>query len=74
MESEKAYTIYEIEKLTKGRLSKYKLNLAIETKELKAKKVGDGRNGRGAPKFIIFEKDLNDTSKQSQKLKITNKT
>lgn len=54
----KKYTVYEIEKLTKGKLTKYKLNLAIANGELNAKKVEGKKRGRGIPKFFIYESDL----------------
>ena len=56
----KKYTVYEIEKITNNKFSKYKLNQAIENGELKAEKVGGGKKGRGIPKYFIYESDLKD--------------
>jgi len=57
-EKEKKYTVYEIEKLTKGKLSKYKLTKAIESGLLKAEKVKRTKKGRGVPNFFVYESDL----------------
>jgi endo-1,4-beta-mannosidase len=59
-ESQKKYTVYEIEKLTKGKLSKYKLTKAIEQGLLKAERVKRTKKGRGVPNFFVFENDLYD--------------
>ena len=58
------YTVYEIEKLTNGKISKYKLNQAIEKGELKAEFVPGDKHGRGIPKYFVFENDLNDYLKK----------
>ena len=52
------YTVYQIEQLTKGKLSKYKLTKAIENGELKAEKVNDSKRGRGIPNYWVKEDDL----------------
>lgn len=52
------YTVYEIEKLTNGKLSKYKLNRAIEEGRLKAEEAGFTKKGRGTPKYYVYEEDL----------------
>jgi GTPase involved in cell partitioning and DNA repair len=54
----KKYTVYEIEKLTKGKLSKYKLNQAIEKGDLIAEEVKSDKRGKGIPKYFIFEDSL----------------
>ena len=54
----KKYTVYEIEKLTDGKLSKYKLNQAIEKGELVAEKVLGDKKGRGIPKYFIYDEEL----------------
>ena len=58
------YTVYEIEKLTNGKISKYKLNQAIEKGELKAEFVPGDKHGRGIPKYFVFENDLNEYLKK----------
>ena len=50
--------MYEIEKLTKGQLSKYKVKLAIDNGELKAQKIRQEKKGRGSPSFLVSEKEL----------------
>jgi hypothetical protein len=52
------YTVYEIEKLTDGKLSKYKLNQAILKGDLKAERVHGNKRGRGTPKYYVYEEDL----------------
>ena len=52
------YTVYEIEKLTNGKLSKYKLTKAILNGELKAEKVNSNKRGRGVPNYFVHESDL----------------
>ena len=52
------YTVYEIEKLTSGKLSKYKLNKAIEEGRLKAEKASFTKKGRGTPKYYVHEEEL----------------
>jgi len=52
------YSIYEIEKLSKGRLSKYRLIQAIERGILLATAIETTRRGRGAPKFLTSEASL----------------
>ena len=47
------YSVYEIEKLSKGRLSKYRLLQAIREGDLSATPTSTTRRGRGAPKFLI---------------------
>ncbi|MFT5171538.1 MAG: hypothetical protein ACI9BD_001315 [Candidatus Marinamargulisbacteria bacterium] len=54
----KKYTVYEIEKLTDGKLSKYKLNRAIAEGSLAAEKVEGKRRGRGIPKYYVYESEL----------------
>ena len=54
----KKYTVYEIEKLTKGKFSKYKLTKDIESGNLKAESVTNTRLGRGMPKYYVYEADL----------------
>lgn len=49
------YSIYEIEKITGGRLTKYRLLRAIEEGSLKAVEMETVRRGRGAPRFLIAE-------------------
>ena len=56
----KKYTVYEIEKLTNGRITKYKLNKAIEDQILPAETVKSTKKGRGVPKYFVFEDDLNE--------------
>ena len=58
-QKERKYTVYEIEKLTHGRLTKYKLTKAILAGELKAQEVKEKKRGRGIPNFFIYEDDLN---------------
>jgi len=60
----KKFTVYEIEKLTNGKLSKYKLNQAIEKGDLKAEFVEGSKKGRGTPKFFVREDDLDNYLKQ----------
>lgn len=49
------YSVYEIEKLSKGRLSKYRLIQAIGEGFLSAMPMETTRRGRGAPKFLVSE-------------------
>ena len=49
---------YEIEKLSDGKLTKYKLNQAIENNQLKAEKLEGGKKGRGVPKYLVREDEL----------------
>ena len=58
-QKERKYTVYEIEKLTHGRLTKYKLTKAILAGELQAQEVKEKKRGRGIPNFFIYEDDLN---------------
>ena len=58
-QKERKYTVYEIEKLTHGRLTKYKLTKAILAGELNAQEVKEKKRGRGIPNFFIYEDDLN---------------
>ncbi|RAP29763.1 hypothetical protein DID76_03860 [Candidatus Marinamargulisbacteria bacterium SCGC AG-414-C22] len=55
---QKKYTVYEIEKITKGKLSKYKLTKAINNGELKAELVKNDKKGRGVPNYFVYEEDL----------------
>lgn len=55
---QKKYTVYEVEKITNGNLSKYKLTKAIENGELKAEKVNSNKKGRGIPNYFVYEDDL----------------
>ena len=78
----KKYSMYEIEKLTKGQLSKYKVKLAIDNGELKAEKIKQEKKGRGSPSYLVKESDLmsyiaqlNDDHKEKEKFNIKiNKT
>lgn len=54
----KKYTIYEIEKLTNGKLTKYKLNQAIENNQLEAERIEGTKKGRGVPKYLVQEDKL----------------
>ncbi len=54
----KKYTVYEIEKLTNGKVTKYKLNQAIQKGELTAEFVEGGKKGRGMPKYFVNEDEL----------------
>jgi hypothetical protein len=54
----KKYTIYEIENLTNGRLTKYKLNQAIKQGKLIAEEVKSEKKGKGIPKYYIYEDKL----------------
>ena len=58
-QSEKKYTVYEIEKLSKGKLTKYKLTKAILSGDLKAEEVKEKKRGRGLPNYFIYENNLN---------------
>ena len=69
MSQERKYTVYEIEKLTHGRLTKYKLTKAILAGELKAQEVKEKKRGRGIPNFFIFEEDLNTYLKKVEESK-----
>jgi hypothetical protein len=60
----KRYTVYEIEKLTKGKLTKYKLNQAIQKGYLVAEKVQGMKKGKGIPKYYIYEDKLQDYLKK----------
>ena len=51
----KKYSMYEIEKLTKGQLSKYKVKLAIDNGELKAEKIKQEKRA-GDPQVILLKK------------------
>lgn len=54
----KKYTVYEIEKLTDGKLSKYKLTKAIKNNELEAEYAATGKRGRGTPNYYVHEDEL----------------
>ncbi|RAP27613.1 hypothetical protein DID78_06065 [Candidatus Marinamargulisbacteria bacterium SCGC AG-343-D04] len=58
-EKGRKYTVYEIEKLTHGKLTKYKLTKAILANELQAESVKQKKRGRGIPNYFIYESDLN---------------
>jgi hypothetical protein len=60
----KKYTVYEIEKLTNGKLTKYKLNQAILKGDLLAENVKGEKKGKGVPKYYIIENDLEDYLKK----------
>jgi hypothetical protein len=60
----KKYTVYEIEKLTGGKLTKYKLNQAILKGDLVAEEVKGKKKGKGVPKYYIFENDLDNYLKK----------
>ncbi len=68
-QKERKYTVYEIEKLTKGKLSKYKLTKAIESNELQAEEVKEKKRGRGIPNYFIYESALNEYLKKLEKKK-----
>ena len=55
---QKKYTVYEVEKITGGKLSKYKLTKAIIAGELKAQRVFSEKKGRGVPNYFVYEDDL----------------
>ena len=55
----KKYTVYQIEKLSKGKLTKYKLTKAILSGELKAEQTKETKHGRGLPNYFIYEDELN---------------
>ena len=55
---QKKYTVYEVEKITNGKLSKYKLTKAIKAGHLKAEKVESNKKGRGIPNYFVYENDL----------------
>ena len=59
-QSERKYTVYEIEKLSKGKLTKYKLTKAILAGELPAQEVKEKKRGRGLPNYFIYENHLNE--------------
>ena len=59
-QSERKYTVYEIEKLSKGKLTKYKLTKAILAGELSAHEVKEKKRGRGLPNYFIYENHLNE--------------
>jgi len=59
-QNEKKYTVYEIEKLSKGKLTKYKLTKAILAGELDAEEAKEKKRGRGLPNFFIYESKLNE--------------
>ena len=52
------YTVYQIEKMTNGKLSKYRLNKAIESGDLKCEVVEADKHGRGIPKYYVNREDL----------------
>ena len=70
-QQETKYTVYEIEKLTGGKLTKYKLTKAIHAGELNALKVNEEKKrGRGIPNYFIYESELNNyLSKLEEKRK-----
>ncbi|MFA5879837.1 MAG: hypothetical protein WC860_06640 [Candidatus Margulisiibacteriota bacterium] len=51
----KKYTVYEIEKLTQGRISKYKITKAIKDKELQAELIKDDN---AKAKHLIADNEL----------------
>tara|TARA_A100001015_G_scaffold304555_1_gene395917 strand:- start:9343 stop:9885 length:543 start_codon:yes stop_codon:yes gene_type:complete len=55
---QKKYTVYEVEKITNGKLSKYKLTKAIKAGQLKAERVDSNKKGRGIPNYFVYENDL----------------
>tara|TARA_B100000427_G_scaffold86317_2_gene70849 strand:+ start:2323 stop:2835 length:513 start_codon:yes stop_codon:yes gene_type:complete len=59
-QSERKYTVYEIEKLSKGKLTKYKLTKAILAGDLSAQEVKEKKRGRGLPNYFIYENHLNE--------------
>ncbi|MFC1771640.1 hypothetical protein ACFLZV_07125 [Candidatus Margulisiibacteriota bacterium] len=65
----KKFTVYEIEKLTGGKLTKYKLNQAILKGSLKAEIVEGDKKGKGVPKYYILENDLDDYLKRLEQEK-----
>ena len=54
----KKYTVYDIEKLTQGKTTKYKLRKAIKNGELIAEHTPGKKRGRGASKYWVNEPDL----------------
>ena len=58
MEPKKKYTIYEIEKITHGQLSKYKIKQAIKSGNLVAQYLDPEKAGRGTPKYLVSEESL----------------
>ncbi len=54
----KHYSLYEIEKLTDGKLSKYRLKQAIKEGFLKATYTNPERRGPGSPSYIVESEDL----------------
>lgn len=52
------YSVYEIEKLSKRKLSKYRLLQAIQEGLLSATPTETTRRGRGSPKFLISNEAL----------------
>lgn len=55
----KKYSVYEIEKLTDGKMSKYKINKAIEDGFLKAERIDDNV-GKNSAKWEIYQDSLNE--------------
>ncbi|MEK9657045.1 MAG: hypothetical protein VW378_01570 [bacterium] len=66
------YSIYEIEKMTLGKLSKYKLKKAIQEGSLVAEYLDPDKSGRGAPKYLVSQEALDKylRSKKNAKIKI----
>lgn len=54
----KHYSLYEIEKLTDGKLTKYRLKQAIKDGILKATYTNPKRRGPGSPSYIVESGDL----------------
>jgi len=52
------YSVYEIEKISNGRLSKYRLLQAIREGLLPATPMETTRRGRGSPKFLVSNASL----------------
>ena len=79
MSDKKKYTVYEIEKLTKGQLSKYKIKKAIKEGQLVAEYLDTKKMGRGTPKYLVSEAALNKyiqslTNEKLKEVKIKNET
>ena len=63
------YTVYEIEKLTNKKLTKYKLTKAIHSGELNATCVKGDKRGRGVPNYFVYENDLKTYIEKIEKTK-----
>tara|TARA_Y100001970_G_C14157177_1_gene816260 strand:+ start:888 stop:1346 length:459 start_codon:yes stop_codon:yes gene_type:complete len=59
LQDQSFYTLYEVEKQTKGRLTKYKLVKAIQDGDLIATEQSPSGKGRGYSKYVISADNLN---------------